>query len=417
MEFVIEGGKRLNGEIDVQGSKNGVLPILSATLLIRGESVIHNCPDITDVEAAADILRSFGCKVRRENHTLTVDASDVTDCSLSDCLMRRMRSSILFLGPALARNKTACVSFPGGCEIGLRPIDLHLSALRLLGADITEKNGVIRCTAGKRLEGGRIHLSFPSVGATESVLLSSVTANGTTVLTNAAREPEIVDLASFLNKCGAEITGAGESTVVISGKSRLHPCVHTVIPDRIAAASYIFSAAVTGGTVEAHKLVPGHLEAVFPVLEEMGCSVKRSRDTVRVSSPERLKRVKSVRTLPFPGFPTDLQSPLISLLSVAAGTSVVTESIFENRYKFISELNRMGANIRVEGPSAIIDGVGSLSGASVQAADLRGGFALLIASLRAQGETVIKNIHHIDRGYEKPGQVLSSLGANIKRIL
>lgn len=415
MEFTVEGGNKLDGKISVQGSKNSVLPILAATLLVKGKSVIHNCPDISDVDAAVDILTDFGCKVERDNHIVSVDASVVSDCDVSDCLMRRMRSSILFLGPVLARIKTARFSSPGGCEIGLRPIDLHLSALRRLGAEIDEKNGFIDCKAPRGLKGNKIHLSFPSVGATENILLASVTSKGTTVLTNAAREPEIVDLAAFLNKCGARIHGAGESTVVIDGVSRLYPAEHTVIADRIVAATYLFSAAITGGKIEIDNSFSSHLDSVFPVLEETGCIIKRNGNSVFLVSPERLKRVKSVRTLPFPGFPTDLQSPLTALLSVADGVSVVTENIFENRYKYISELNRLGANIRVEGSSAIIDGVKNLYGASVRATDLRGGFALIIAALNAHGKTVIKDIHHIDRGYESPEKILSFLGANIKR--
>ncbi len=416
MKFLIEGGKALSGKISVQGSKNSALPILAATLLIKGKSVIHNCPKITDVDAAIDILKDFGCVVTRSDRTVTVDASYVKNCNVSDYLMRRMRSSILFLGPVLSRLKKARFSSPGGCEIGLRPIDLHLWALRLLGAEINEKSGIIDCKAEKGLKGNRIHLSFPSVGATENILLACVCAKGTTVLSNAAREPEIIDLAAFLNESGAHIYGAGESTVVIVGTDSLHSASHNVIADRIVGATYLFSSAITGGEIEIDNIIPTHLESVFPVLEETGCKIKRTDTSVFLSSPERLSRVKSVRTLPFPGFPTDLQSPLTALLSVAEGTSVVTENIFENRYKYISELVRLGANIRVEGSSAIVDGVKKLYGTSVCATDLRGGFALVIAALKAQGETVINNIHHIDRGYEAAEKTLSSLGANIKRI-
>lgn len=416
MKFLIEGKRRLCGQIDVQGSKNSVLPILAATLLIEGKSVIHNCPRISDVDAAVSILSDFGCVIERSLNTVTIDASSVSNCHVSEFLMHRMRSSILFLGPVLSRFKKAEFSSPGGCEIGLRPIDLHLSSLKLLGAEVCEKSGTVFCSAENGLKANRIHLSFPSVGATENILLASVLAKGTTVLSNAAREPEITDLANFLNKAGARIIGAGESTVIIVGAQKLHSVEHTVIPDRIVASTYMFCAAVTGGEIEINNCVPTHLEAVFPVLEEAGCVIKRKNDSVFLKAPERLSRIKTVRTMPYPGFPTDLQSPVTALLSVADGTSVVTENIFENRYKYISELNRLGANIRVEGRTAIIDGVDSLAGANVRATDLRGGFALVIAALSAQGKTQISNIFHIDRGYEKPEKVLSSLGANIKRI-
>ena len=416
MKFLIEGGNALEGRIDVQGSKNSVLPILAATLLIDGKSVIHNCPCLSDVDAAVKILTDFGCKVEREGHTLTVDAGTVNNCHVPELLARRMRSSILFLGPAVSRFGQVEFSFPGGCEIGLRPIDLHLSSLKQLGARISEYSGILNCTAENGLKGNRIHLSFPSVGATETILLAASKSKGTTVLSNAAREPEIIDLAHFLNKAGARIFGAGESNVVIIGVPALSSIEHTVIPDRIVTATYLFCAAITGGKIEINKTQPDFLEAVFPLLEETGCTVKRKTDSVFLRAPEKLDAIKTVRTLPYPGFPTDLQSPVTALLSVANGTSVVTENIFENRYKYIGELIRLGANIQTEGRTAIINGVENLHGASVMATDLRGGFALVIAALKAEGKTVIDKIYHIDRGYESPEKVLSSLGASVKRI-
>jgi UDP-N-acetylglucosamine 1-carboxyvinyltransferase len=416
MGFLIDGGRKLDGTVLVQGSKNSVLPILAATLLIKGESVIHNCPDITDVDAALDILGQLGCAVTRQNRTVTVDASCVNSCRITDALMCRIRSSILFLGPILSRTGRAEFSSPGGCEIGLRPIDLHLSSIRQLGATVTDEYGTVKCSAPNGLKGTRIHLSFPSVGATENILLSSVLASGTTVLSNAAREPEIVDLSNFLIGAGAKISGAGESTVIIQGVGKLHSTEHTVIPDRIVSATYLFAAAVTGGRVVLEGVAPEHLDAVYPVLSETGCRVRTGENRICLSAPDRLKRIKTVRTMPYPGFPTDLQSPVTALASVADGTSVITETIFENRYKYISELNRLGANIRVEGRTAIVEGVKKLHGAAVNATDLRGGFALVIAALAADGETVINNTSHIDRGYESPESYLSSLGANIKRI-
>ncbi|MCR4563052.1 MAG: UDP-N-acetylglucosamine 1-carboxyvinyltransferase [Clostridiales bacterium] len=416
MKFLIEGGNKFSGKIAVQGSKNSVLPILAATLLVDGKSVIHNCPRLSDVDAAIRILTDFGCAVTRENDTLTVDSTNAGNCRVSDLLSRRMRSSILFLAPAVSRFGKAQFSFPGGCEIGLRPIDLHLSSLRLLGADTDEKSGMLCCKAVNGFKGNRIHLTFPSVGATETVLLAAAVSKGTTVLTNAAREPEIVDLANFLNKAGARIIGAGENAVIIVGAPALNSIEYRVIPDRIVTATYLFCAAITGGEIEITKTKPQLLEAVFPLLEETGCAVRRNKNTVFLSAPERLRPVRTVRTMPYPGFPTDLQSPVTALLCVADGTSVVTETIFENRHKYIGELIRLGADIRTEGATAIIGGVENLHGASVRATDLRGGFALVIAALKADGKTVIDNIYHIDRGYETPERVLSSLGANIKRI-
>jgi UDP-N-acetylglucosamine 1-carboxyvinyltransferase len=416
MKFSVEGGNALSGKIDVQGSKNSALPILAATLLIDGKSVIHNCPRLTDVDAAVKILTDFGCKVKREGHTVTVDASNVKNCRVSDLLSKRMRSSILFLAPASSRFKKAELSLPGGCEIGLRPIDLHLSSLKLLGAEIEESCGTLSCKVQNGFRGNRIHLSFPSVGATESIILAAAVSRGTTVLTNAAREPEIIDLAHFLNKAGARIIGAGEKAVIIIGASALNSVEHTVIPDRIVTATYLFSAAITGGEIEINKTEPRFLEAVFPVLEETGCVIKRKESSVFLKAPKRLNAVKKVKTLPFPGFPTDLQSPVTAFLSVAHGVSTVTETIFENRYKYINELKKLGAVIKTEERTAVIDGVENLYGACVKATDLRGGFALVTAALKAHGTTEIDSIHHIDRGYESPEAALTALGANIKRI-
>ena len=416
MKFLIEGGKKLNGEISVQGSKNSVLPILAATLLTKGKSVIHNCPRISDVDAAIRILTRFGCRVTREGDSVTVDSSKAKNCRVSDLLSRRMRSSILFLAPAASRFGTGEFSFPGGCDIGLRPIDLHLSSLGLLGAEINESGGLLTCKAENGFTGNRIHLSFPSVGATETILLAAAKSKGTTVITNAAREPEIVDLANYLNKAGAQVYGAGGSNVVTIGAPALHSIEYTVIPDRIVTATYLFCAAITGGKIRITNTVPSFLEAVYPLLEETGCIIKRDEKSIFLEAPETLSAVKTVRTMPYPGFPTDLQSPVTALLSAADGTSVVTETIFESRYKYIGELLRFGANIRVEGRTAVIQGVDNLKGAFVRATDLRGGFALVTAALKAQGKTVIDNIYHIDRGYEAPEKVLASLGANIKRI-
>lgn len=414
--IVIHGQKRLNGEIEVHGSKNSALPILAATALVNGVSEIHNCPRLSDVEAAIKILAHLGCRVSRTDHTVTVDASGMNGCEIPDALMREMRSSVVFLGAILGRAKEAKLSTPGGCEIGLRPIDLHLSAMEQLGAMLKEDAGKLQFTAPDGLTGARITLTFPSVGATENIIIAAATAKGRTVLTNAAREPEISDLADFLNACGARIHGAGDSTVVIDGVETLHGTSHTVIPDRIAASTYLLAGAVTQGRICVRDIIPAHLGALLPVLKEAGCDLRCSGRWICLSAPPRLHRVKMTRTMPYPGFPTDVQAPLSAMLTVADGTSVIVENIFESRYKHAGELVRFGAKISVEGRTEVIEGVPYLTGVHTTAPDLRGGFALMIAGLAAHGETVLSGVEHIDRGYEAPEAVLASLGADVKRV-
>lgn len=415
-KLVINGSKRLTGEIEVHGSKNSVLPILAACVLSQGENIIHNCPILSDVDAALKILVELGCKVKREEHTVCVDSSGVNGFEISDSLMREMRSSVIFLGAILGRTGKAVLSTPGGCEIGLRPIDMHISAMEQLGAEVFEEHGRLHFECKNGLHGARVILPFPSVGATENIMIASCVAKGTTVITNAAREPEISDLADFLNGCGAKIHGAGDSTIVIDGVERLTATTHTVIPDRIAASTYLLAGAITHGRVCIKEIIPAHLGALIPVLKQSGCDISVSNRWICISSPPRLSRVKTVRTMPYPGFPTDVQAPLTAMLSVADGTSVVVENIFECRYKHVSELIRLGAKINVEGRTAVIEGVPYLTGASVVSPDLRGGFALVIAGLAAKGETVISGVEHIDRGYENPEKLLSALGADVKRI-
>ncbi len=415
-KLVINGSKRLTGEIEVHGSKNSVLPILAACVLSQGENIIHNCPILSDVDAALKILVELGCKVKREEHTVCVDSSGVNGFEISDSLMREMRSSVIFLGAILGRTGKAVLSTPGGCEIGLRPIDMHISAMEQLGAEVFEEHGRLHFECKNGLHGARVILPFPSVGATENIMIASCVANGTTVITNAAREPEISDLADFLNGCGAKIHGAGDSTIIIDGVKKLTATTHTVIPDRIAASTYLLAGAITHGRVCIKEIIPAHLGALIPILKQAGCDVSVSNRWICISSPPRLSRVKTVRTMPYPGFPTDVQAPLTAMLSVADGTSVVVENIFECRYKHVSELIRLGAKINVEGRTAVIEGVPYLTGASVVSPDLRGGFALVIAGLAAKGETVISGVEHIDRGYENPEKLLSALGADIKRI-
>ncbi len=415
-KLVINGSKRLTGEIEVHGSKNSVLPILAACVLSQGENIIHNCPILSDVDAALKILVELGCKVKREEHTVCVDSSGVNGFEISDSLMREMRSSVIFLGAILGRTGKAVLSTPGGCEIGLRPIDMHISAMEQLGAEVFEEHGRLHFECKNGLHGARVILPFPSVGATENIMIASCVAKGTTVITNAAREPEISDLADFLNGCGAKIHGAGDSTIVIDGVEKLTATTHTVIPDRIAASTYLLAGAITHGRVCIKEIIPAHLGALIPVLKQSGCDISVSNRWICISSPPRLSRVKTVRTMPYPGFPTDVQAPLTAMLSVADGTSVVVENIFECRYKHVSELIRLGAKINVEGRTAVIEGVPYLTGASVVSPDLRGGFALVIAGLAAKGETVISGVEHIDRGYENPEKLLSALGADVKRI-
>lgn len=414
--IIIRGGKRLYGEIDVQGSKNSSLPILAATVLVKGVSVIHNCPDLSDVRAAVKILEHLGCMVKRENNTLTVDSSEISCYNIPDCLMREMRSSIVFLGSVLGRTGKAVLSSPGGCEIGLRPIDLHLSSLRSLGVSIDESHGEINCTLERKIAGGVISLSFPSVGATENIILACCISKGRTVILNAAREPEIKDLADFLNSCGGKISIGTHGTVIIDGVSALHSAEHRVISDRIVALSYMCAVAATSGEVILHNVDTSAFMSAIPLFESMGCEIKDKRKSLIIKMTGRPKAVRDIRTMPYPGFPTDAQAPVMAVLSKAKGTSVVVENIFESRFKHVPELMRMGAKIKIEGKVALIDGSENLYGASVTAPDLRGGASLIIAGLCAKGETLIDGLWHMDRGYENIEDTLSAIGADIKRI-
>ncbi|MBR2875835.1 MAG: UDP-N-acetylglucosamine 1-carboxyvinyltransferase, partial [Clostridia bacterium] len=326
--LVINGGRRLNGSIVAQGSKNSALPILAATYLVSGKSVIHNCPRLSDVESTLKILENLGCKVSREGNDLVVDSTNAYGYEIPEKLMREMRSSVIFLGAIIAKTGKAVISTPGGCEIGLRPIDLHLFAMRKLGVNICEEYGRLECDANENLRGTKITLTFPSVGATENALLAASTAEGTTTIINAAREPEIVDLCEFLNKCGAKIYGGGESIIVVEGVKKLHGAEHSVICDRIAAATYLFAGAVTRGDISVKNTVPSHLGAILPILEETGCEVSVRCSEIRLKAPSRLHRIDKLITQPYPGFPTDAQSPIMTLATIAEGTSVIVENIF-----------------------------------------------------------------------------------------
>ncbi len=415
-KLLIEGQRKLRGEVRVQGAKNSALPILAATILCGDESVLHNCPCLSDIDVCVEILRYLGCRVSRHGHTLVTDSRPMTGDEIPTSLMRQMRSSIIFLGAILARCGRAYLSFPGGCELGPRPIDLHLDALRKLGAEITEHHGRICCSAPSGLCGASVALAFPSVGATENIMIAASLAKGTTIITNAAREPEIVDLADYLNKCGACVSGAGEGTVVIEGVGSLHGTSHTIIPDRIVAATLMSAAAVTGSEILLRDVIPSHLGSVIPVFEEAGCQVDTQGGRINISAPQRLRSFRMVRTTPYPGFPTDAQAPVMAMATVAKGTTVFVENIFENRYKHVEELKRLGANVSAEGRVAVVEGVGELFSAPVQAWDLRGSAALVVAALCAQGVTEMDTTSFLQRGYEDLDVTLRDLGAVVKKI-
>lgn len=412
-ELFITGGRRLSGEVKVQGAKNSALPILAATILSGGISVIHNCPDLSDVTTTLEILRHLGCRVWQEGDTVTVDSGPLDRCDIPERLMREMRSSVIFLGALLARTGQARISLPGGCELGPRPIDLHLAALRRLGADIRERGGSLRCRS-RGLRGGEIALPIPSVGATENAMLAACGAEGLTVLYNAAREPEIWDLQQFLNACGAKVAGAGSSTILISGRSCLHSGEHRVIGDRICAATLLSATACAGGEVEVTGVPREQLLPVTQALSEAGCTLCTGIDRVRLTAPGRLHSTSPIRTAPYPGFPTDAQPTLLAALCSGEGTTVFVETMFENRYRCAMELARMGARVRVEGRVAVVTGH-PLTGAEVEAPDLRGGAALAVAALAAEGESRITGLHHIDRGYQDFAGCLSALGADVRR--
>lgn len=414
-EIVITGGNRLCGELSVQGAKNSVLPVLAATVLCDGECVIHNCPKLSDVETSLKILSHLGCRCRNENGTVITDGTNACNYDIPDTLMREMRSSVVFLGAMIGRTGRAVISSPGGCELGPRPIDLHLSSLEKMGVTVHEEHGYLNCVAKDGLKGAEITLNFPSVGATENIILAAVTADGETVIHGAAKEPEISDLADFLNRAGARINGCGSDTVRIQGVNALKGTEHTIIPDRIVAATYMACAAITGGELTLKNAMPPHMASVLWLFKETGCKVNISGKSIRLKAPERLCRVPTVRSLVYPGFPTDAGPIAAALLCRADGTSVFVENIFENRFRYVDELKRFGAKIKTEGKIAVIEGVDRLSAADCKATDLRGGAAIVIAALAASGESRISEIHHIERGYDDITGALAALGAKIKK--
>ncbi len=412
--LVVQGGKRLEGSLRVDGAKNAALPILAASVLTEDSVQLIDVPDILDVRRMADILRMLGCEVSRTGREMTVCGHGMCKSEMPDQLSKQIRSSIFLLGPILSRFRRATVTYPGGCEIGLRPIDLHLSGLRALGVDVQEEGGVIHCDGGC-MHAGEVHLDYPSVGATENVVMAAVCLPGTTTIHNAAREPEIVDLCGFLRAMGARIAGDGSAVIQVEGVKRLHGAAYAPMADRIVAGTLLCAGAITGGEVELTNAPVRDMHAICAKLREMGCSLREEADAIHLSAPARLSAFPLLQTQPHPGFPTDMQAQMMAVLATAEGTGVIVENVFENRFSHAGDLNRMGAHILCSGRTAIVCGTARLTGAHVTARDLRGGAALVLAGLRAQGETVVDHAELIDRGYEAFEMQLRRLGAEVSR--
>ena len=413
-KLIVTGGVPLTGVCRAGGAKNAVLPILAACVLTKRPVRLDDCPLLTDVGNMADILRLLGCRVERSGTSLLVDAASASCYELPEYLSKELRSSIFLLGPVLSRFGRAVVTYPGGCEIGNRPIDLHLRGLQQLGVQIREEGGRIHCD-GRTLTAADIHLDYPSVGATENIMMAAVAAKGETVIRNAAREPEIVDLQNFLRAAGFFVQGAGTSTIAVRGGCEPREVAYTVMPDRIVAGTLLVAGAITGGRVTVENAVADDMTGILAKLAECGCALKISGRAITLTAPRRVREIKLIETLPYPGFPTDMQAQLFALCTVAEGTSVLVENVFENRFKHAAELTRMGAQSTVKGRTAIIRGVPALRGACVLAHDLRGGAAMVLAGLAADGVTTVENCGHIDRGYERLEQTLGALGARILR--
>ncbi len=415
-KLIINGGRKLSGEVAVHGSKNASLPILAAAVLCNSEVTLLNCPKLSDTYAAMRIINHIGYKTGFEKNVAVINPTGECEYEVPDDLMREMRSSIIFLGAILGKCGRCKITFPGGCDIGARPIDMHLSSLRKMGVTINEEYGQLDCCCEK-LKGAKISLSFPSVGATENIILAAVTAQGRTIIQNAAREPEIVDLVCFLRECGAEIEGEGTGTITIEGIDELYGCEYRIMPDRIVCATYMACAACAGGDIAIKCCRPHEVDSITPVFEQMGCFVHSVNDTIYFSAGKNLRSVDTIRTMVYPGFPTDAQAFIMAALCKAKGTSVFVENIFENRFQHVNGLQRMGADIRVEGKVAVIEGVNKLYGAKSAAPDLRGGAGLVAAALGAEGKSEISRIHYIDRGYENFEISLALLGADIHRSI
>ncbi|WP_157756237.1 UDP-N-acetylglucosamine 1-carboxyvinyltransferase [Paenibacillus crassostreae] len=415
-KFIVRGGNRLIGNVKVSGAKNSVLPIIAASILGEtGVSTIYDAPPLDDVITISKVLESLGVKVSYDNETLHVNAEEITTCEAPYEYVRKMRASFLVMGPLLSRMGYTRISLPGGCAIGTRPIDQHLKGFEALGAEISLGQGFIEAKSNGKLRGAKIYLDVASVGATENIMMAATLAEGITTIENAAKEPEIVDLANYLNSMGAKVRGAGTGIIRIEGVEKLHGVEHTVIPDRVEAGTYMVAAAITGGDVYVEGAIADHLGPVISKMEEMGVKIEPDENGIRVTAKHPLRSV-DIKTLPYPGFPTDMQSQMMALLLVSEGTSVVTETVFENRFMHVDEFQLMNALIKVEGRSAIVTGRTKLSGAKVCATDLRAGAALILLGLVADGTTEVSGVHHIERGYVHIAEKLSALGADIWRI-
>lgn len=416
-KLIVKGGNRLVGAVKTSGAKNAVLPIIAASILGTTPSHLDEVPMLEDVHTISEVLKCLGLAVEcsPEKNVLDIDSTEITSYEAPYELVRTMRASFLVMGPLLARIGKARISMPGGCAIGARPIDIHLKGFEALGVKIEQGHGYIEASAPERLKGTSIYFDFPSVGATENIMMAASLAEGTTILENAAEEPEIVDLANYLNKMGAKIRGAGTDTIRIEGVDKLHGADYTIIPDRIEAGTYMIAAAMTGGDIVVENVLPEHQKPLIAKLREAGAVVEEDIDKVRVIGKNQLKAV-SIKTLPYPGFPTDMQAQMMAMMVIAEGRSKVTETVFENRFMHVVELNRMGAQISTEGRSAVIDGPCKLTGCDVRATDLRAGAAMILAGLVAEGTTRIGDLHHIDRGYENIVAKLKNLGADIERV-
>lgn len=415
-KLIIEGGARISGELTICGAKNSILPILAATLLTDKTIRLTNCPYISDVTNMLTILRELGCRTKRTGDTVVINTADAASYVMPEHLSRELRSSIFMLGPILSRFGKVCCVYPGGCDIGNRPIDLHLKGLRDLNVDVVEKDGKVYCDSSN-IKGAVVHLDFPSVGATENIMMAATAAHGKTVIMNAACEPEIADLQTFMRKMGYNVSGAGTSTIVIDGKcpSQSDIIEHRIIPDRIVAGTMLCSAAITHGNITLHSVQPADLTAVISKLREMGCIIETTHDRITLSAPDELKAVSRIETMPHPGFPTDMQALIFAVCTVCKGASVICENLFENRYRHAGELAKMGACAMINNRTAVIQG-GRLHGATVNACDLRGGAALIVAALAAEGTTVVEYVdRYVDRGYDHIENMLCALGAHITR--
>jgi len=413
-KFLITGGKPLKGTVVIDGAKNSALSIMAACLLSREVSILENVPRLKDVYSMIEVIKILGVNVEWiDNNTLSIDPDDFNNYEAPYELVKTMRASFLVMGPLLARLKKAKISLPGGCAIGARPVDFHLKGFRALGANITTEKGYIKAEV-KELKGNDIYIDFPSLGATENIMMAASLAEGTTMIENAAKDPEVIELGNFLNKMGAKIDGLGNDIITINGVKSLKGVKYRIIPDRIEGGTYMIAAAITGGNVEIKNVNPYYLKSCIVKLEESGLRVDIKDDSIFISDPDGIKSV-DIKTMPFPGFPTDMQAQFMALMTIANGTSIITENVFENRFAHAGDLRRMGADIKIEGRNSIIKGVKKLSAAPVMASDLRGGAALVLGALIAEGTTEISRIYHIDRGYVRLEEKLRALGANIRR--